>query len=146
MSPALIAVGIMLLAAAVVALVMVGTGAWYRRRVGSAARLAGPGAWVAACVDPTDPRAWRALVIDGTGVHLWRTGGREEHVWPWPAISGAGRGAVRPIASAVAHQGLSLRLTDGSSVQFLFPSRSTLRYPPELLARAVQELARYGKD
>jgi hypothetical protein len=34
---------------------------------------------------------------------------------------------------------------DGSSVELLFPSRSTLRYPPEILQRGTQELARYGK-
>jgi hypothetical protein len=145
MSPGQIAVGTVVLALVVVALVVAGTLAWYRRWVGSAARLAGPGAWVAACVDPTNPRAWRALVIDGAGVHLWRTGGREVNAWPWPTISGAVAGPVRPFASAIAHEGLRLGLTDGSSVEFLFPSHSTLRYPPELLQRARQELARYGK-
>jgi hypothetical protein len=141
----LVAVGIVVLALAVVALVMAVALAWYRRRVGSAARLAGPGGWAAACVDPTNPRAWRVLGIDGDGVRLWRTSGREEHAWAWPTISGAATGPVRPVASAIAHQGLRIALTDGSSVEFLLPSRSTFRYPPELLARAMQELARYGK-
>jgi hypothetical protein len=129
----------------VVALVLVTAPRLYWSRVRRAAQLAGPGAWVTGCVDPTNPRAWRALVIDGAGVHLWRTSGRELNSWAWPTISGATTGPVRPFGSVVTHQGVHLFLADGSSVELLFPSRSTLRYPPEILARVMQELARYGK-
>jgi len=138
-------VGIVVLALVVVALVLAGTAGWYRRRVAHAAHLAGPGSWAAACVDPTDPRAWRVLVIDGVGVHLRRTSGREVQTWPWSTIASATGGPVRPVASAIAHRGLHLALADGSSRAFLFPSRSTLRYPPELLESAMRELVRYGK-
>jgi hypothetical protein len=119
--------------------------ALYWRRVGRVARLAGPGSWATACVDPQDPQTWRALVLDDAGVHLRRTNGRDERAWPWPTIAGASTGPVRPFGSAVAHQGVRLDLTAGSSVEFLLPSRSTLRYPPDLLQRAMQELARHGK-
>jgi hypothetical protein len=141
----LIALGIVAVAFAVLGIVVVLATAWYRRRVAHAAGLAGPGAWTAACVDPTDPRAWRVLVIDADGVHLRRTSGRDLRTWPWPTITQASTGPVRSVASAVAHRGLHLGLSDGSSVEFLLPSRSTLRYPPELLADAMRELARYGK-
>ena len=141
----LVGVGFVVLALVVVALVLAGTVAWYRRRVGHAAHLAGPGSWAAACVDPTDPRAWRVLVIDGVGVHLRGTSGREVQTWPWSAISSATAGPVRPVASAVSHRGLHLTLADASSAEFLFPSRSTLRYPPELLESAMRELVRYGR-
>jgi hypothetical protein len=141
----MVAVGIVVLAFAVVALVLVGATAWYRRRVAHAAVLAGSGAWTSACVDPTDPRAWRVLVIDGAGVHLRRTDGGEVQAWAWPTINSATTGPVRPVASAVTHRGLHLALADGSSAEFLFPSRSTFRYPPELLEEAMQELGRYGK-
>ena len=145
MSPGLVATGVIALALLVVALIMAGTLGVYRRRVRAAGRLAGPGASAAPCVDPANPRAWRALVIDGAGIHLRRTSGHEVNAWPWSTISDAGTGPVRPFAAAIAHQGLHLGLTDGSSVEFLFPSRSTLRYPPEVLDRVMQELARYGK-
>ena len=139
-------VGLLLLTGAVVGIVGFGASAWYRVRVAHAAGLAGPGAWASACVHPTEPRAWRVLVIDWDGVHLRRTSGREVRTWPWSTITHATTGPVRPVASAVAHQGLHLALADGSSAEFLFPSRSTLRYPPELLTDAMGQLARYGKD
>lgn len=41
---------------------------------------------------------------------------------------------------------MTVALTDGSSADFLFPSRTTLRYPPERLNRVMRELARYGKS
>jgi hypothetical protein len=110
-----------------------------------AAQLAGPGSWAAGCVEPANPRAWRVLVIDGAGVHLWRTSGHEVKAWAWPTITRAAPGPVRPFGSLVTHQGVHLVLIDGSSVEFLFPLRSPLRDPPELLQRAMQELARYGK-
>ena len=141
----LIAAGMVAVAFAVVGLTLVGATSWYRRRVAHAAGLAGPGAWTTACVDPTDPRAWRVLVIDADGVHLRRTGGPDVRAWPWPTIAAVSTAPVRPVASAVAHRGLRLGLSDGSAVEFLLPSRSTLRYPPQLLADAMRELARYGK-
>jgi hypothetical protein len=141
----MVAVGIVVLSSAVVGLVLVAAVAWYRHRVGRAARLAGPGSWASACVDPANPRAWRVLVIDGGGVHLRRTDGRDVRTWAWQAITRATTGPVRPVASAVTHQGLHLVLDDGASAQFLFPSRSTLRYPVEILGGAMRELARYGK-
>ena len=140
-----VAVGVAVLAFSVVAIVLVGAIAWYRRRVAHAAGLAGPGAWTAACVDPSDPRAWRVLVIDADGVHLRRTSGRDVRTWPWPAITAASAAPVRPVASVVSHRGLHLALADGSSADFLLSSGSTLRYPPEVLADAMRELARYGK-
>jgi hypothetical protein len=117
----MVEVGVVVLACAVVALVLAGATAAYRRKVAHAADL------------------------DGDGVHLRRTSGRDVRTWPWSTITRATAGPVRPVASAVAHQGLHLALADGSSAEFLFPSRSTLRYPPELLASAMGELARYGK-
>jgi hypothetical protein len=141
----MLAVGIVVLSFAVVGLVLAGAVAGYRRRVGRAARLAGPGAWAAACVDPTNPRAWRVLVIDEVGVHLRRTDGRDVRTWAWPTITHASTGPVRPVASAVTHQGLHPALADGASADFLFPSRSTVSYPSALLAGAMREPARYGK-
>ena len=140
---AVVLVGVLPLA--VVALVLITAPRLYWSRVRRAALLAGPGAWVTGCLDPTNPRARRVLVIDGAGVHLWRTSGRELNVWAWPTITSAAPGPVRPFASVITYQGVHLDLADGSSVEFLFPSRSTLRYPPEPLRRALQELARYGK-
>lgn len=125
--------------------VFAGTIAFYWRRQGRIQRLAGPTSWATACVDPKNPRAWRALVIDAVGVHLRRSSGRDEKSWTWPMIMGATQRPVRPTASAVQHNGLQITMTDGTAVEFLFPSRSTLRYPPELLQRVLRELARYGK-
>jgi hypothetical protein len=119
--------------------------ALYRRRIDRVARLAGPGTWATACVDPRNPQAWRALVMDGAGVHLRRTNGREDKWWAWSAIAGASTGPVRAFGAVISHQGVQLQLTDGATVSLLLPSRSTLRYPPELLERALQELARHGK-
>lgn len=145
-SDVLIAVALVgVLPLVVVALVLVIAPRLYWSRVRRAAQLAGPGGWVTGCLDPTNPRARRVLVIDGAGVHLWRTSGRELTGWAWPTITRAAPGPVRPFGSLVAHQGVHLALVDGSSVELLFPSRSTLRYPPEILQRAMQELARYGK-
>ncbi|MCW2506877.1 MAG: hypothetical protein JWP68_25 [Modestobacter sp.] len=118
----------------------------YRRRVDRVVRLAGPGSWATACVDPRTPSAWRVLVLDDVGVHLRRTNGREDRSWPWRSVVRATIGPVRAFAAVVSHQGVCLSLTDGSTVEFLLPSRSTLRYPPDLLQRALQELARHGKS
>jgi len=146
MSDVLIAVMLVgVIPLAVVALTLVTAPRLYWRRVARAAQLAGPGAWVTGCLDPTNPRARRVLVVDGAGVHLWRTSGRELKVWAWPTIAHAARGPVRPFSSLITYQGAHLSLVDGSSVEFLFPSGSTLRYPPEPLADAMRELARYGK-
>jgi hypothetical protein len=145
-SDVLIAVALVgVLPLVVVALVLVTAPRWYWSRVGRAARLAGPGAWATGCLDPTNPRARRVLVVDGAGVHLWRTSGRELNVWAWPTITHAATGPVRPFGSLVTYQGVHLALVDGSAVELLFPSRSTLRYPHEPLQRAMRELARYGK-
>jgi hypothetical protein len=135
----------MVLAVVLAFVVLAGSLAFYWRRQGRIRRLAGAGSWATACVDPTNPRAWRALVIDGAGLHLERSNGREENSWTWSTIRRATTGPVRPIASAVPHTGLQVMLTDGTAVEFLFPSRSTLRYPSELLQRVMQEMARYGK-
>lgn len=133
------------LALTLTVVVFAGTIALYWRRQRRIRRFAGPTSWATACVDPRNPRAWRALVIDVVGVHLKRSSGREEKSWTWSMISGATPRPVRPIASAVQHSGLQITMTDGTAVEFLFPSRSTLRYPPELLQRVLRELARYGK-
>ncbi len=135
----------MVLAMALTFVVLAGSLALYWRRQGRIRRLAGPDGWATACVDPNNPRAWRALVIDAAGLHLEKSNGREENSWTWSTIQRATTGPVRPLASAVSHTGLHVALNNGTSVEFLFPSHSTLRYPPELLQRVLHEMGRYGK-
>jgi hypothetical protein len=60
--------------------------------------------------------------------------------WPWGQIVEAVEGPVRPFEALVSHQGLILQLADGSTASFLFPSRSTMRYPAELLDEALRQV------
>jgi hypothetical protein len=120
----------------VVVLTLVGYKSWVRRRAG---RLA-PGAWSLPCVDPTWPQRWQVFVVDSSGVAMRGGRRRAEQSWGWDQIVGAEPAQVRPAAALIAHRGLALRLTNGQTVELLFPSRTTLRYPPAMVDRAVAEI------
>ena len=92
-------------------------------------------------MDPNRPRAWRVLVVDDTGIHLRRPGGRDARSWAWSEVTGAAADQVRPAGAVVDHGGVcGSGLTDGSSVAFLLPSRSTRRCPAELVDEALRQI------
>lgn len=124
-----------LLAATVITIVAYGR--WSSRTV----RTASGHAWSTACVDPRRPAAPRTLCLEDDGLTLRGARGKVVAQWPWMQIVEAVEGPVRPFNAVVSHQGLILHLTDGSTMGFLFPSRSTLRYPPQRLEEALREVS-----
>lgn len=62
--------------------------------------------------------------------------------WPWSQIVEVVEGPVRPFEALISHNGLILYLADGHTMSFLFPSRSTMRYPAERLDEALNQFRR----
>lgn len=140
METALTYAGCVVVLAVVLGVAAVGYDAATRRVVH---RHVGPDSWAAACVDPRRPRAWRVLVIDAAGLRLLGVRGGEVRCFPWADVRGAVAADLRTAGAVVSHRGLQVELTDGSTTGFLFPSRTTLRYPAELVDRARYEVARH---
>ncbi|MGX7678747.1 hypothetical protein ACSMXN_07595 [Jatrophihabitans sp. DSM 45814] len=114
----------------------------YNRRTDRVAKLLPSGAWGHACVDPIEPRRWRVIVVDSNGIRILGRRGQSIRGWGWAQIESATPGPVTTTGALMGHTGLVLGLADGSTVGALLPSRSTFRYPPEVLSEALREIRR----
>lgn len=130
-------IGVLLFVAALLGAIS----ATYRRGVRKLARLAGPGAWAAWCVDAQRPELWRAVVADSGGVRL--VGDRRGALvaaWPWAEITDVtvqrARVADRQGNTVVLH------LRDGSTVSLAFLVLLRLGYPRRRAEAVAHELRR----
>lgn len=97
-------------------------------------------AWTTRCVDPQRPDAWRTLCFEPDGLVLRGIKHKVVDRWTWSQIVKAVEGPVRPFGALISHNGLILHLADGNTMSFLFPSRSTMRYPAERLDEALRQV------
>jgi hypothetical protein len=131
---------IWLLSIAIVALICVGFVWFYNSRLSRAVGSAPSGAWSAKCVLLATPQAWRAVIADDTGLLVVDSRGRTRASWSWDQVAEVRHASL---AIGLVHKdGLSLTTKTGESVSLLFPSRSTMSYPRDLLATAMNEIER----
>jgi hypothetical protein len=129
-----------LLAIAIVAVLCIGLTRFYNSRMSRAVASAPPGAWSSKCVLPATPQAWRAVIVDDAGISIVNARGRSGASWRWDQVDQVRQDSL--LTGLVHHEGLTLTTGTGESVALLFPSRSTLAYPRDLLETAKGEIER----
>ncbi|SOD74466.1 hypothetical protein SAMN05892883_3652 [Jatrophihabitans sp. GAS493] len=101
------------------------------------------GGWGAVCVDARSRYAWRGMLLESSGLRLVTAKGMTVGTLSWRDIAETDVGAVTVANTVVSHVGLILTLKTGRTLQFLFPSPTTMMtYPSGLALRAASEIDR----